>query len=653
MLNLSRPTRSLTFGAVLLFATGLRAAVPDWIRTAAAEPLPTYDAETNAVVLLDEVTDTVTGPGAYVEHYRRIIKILRPEGRKEAEFAVYLDSHEKSHFIHCWSIDRSGKEYELKDNDFMERGVVFGFELYNDLRLRTATCPAADPGSVVALEYEVERRPFVAELVFGFQETIPIRLARIVLKLPVGWEYKTLWGNGVPVQPVKSADGGWEWTLHDLAAIEHEPMRPSTWALSTRLGLAYFSTGPSAENAGSWAALGRWYTQLTADRRRPTPELAEKVRQLTAGKSDFDGKARSLASFLQSEVRYVAIEIGIGGYQPHPAADIFRARYGDCKDKATLLSSMLHEVGIDSEYLLISTYRGTVDPALPSPHFNHVILAIEVPRTADPEHYQAVVTGKSGKHYLIFDPTDPYTPLGDLRGDLQDSDALLVADGGGEIIHTPLARPETNLLSRIGHFTLSTDGTLAGNIVESRSGDHAWRERASLMHANQQERSQQLERRLNRSLKGFTVQSSDIQQLDQLQQNLVLTFKFSTPAYAQVRDPLMLVRARVMGEKSIPLERKPRHFPFQFEATSRETDMYEIDLPEEYVVDDVPDPVKVDMGFAMYQSKVEVVGSKLRYSREFVQRNVLIPPDRTEDLRKLEGIIGADEVAAVVLKRAQ
>jgi len=181
----------------------------------------------------------------------------------------------------------------------------------------------------------------------------------------------------------------------------------------------------------------------------------------------------------------------------------------------------------------------------------------------------------------------------------------------------------------------------------------AWRERVALMHANQQERSQELEQRLNRSLKGFTVQSSDIQQLDQLQQNLVLTFKFSTPGYAQVRDPLMLVRARVMGEKGMPLERKPRRFPFQFEGTSRETDVYEIDLPKEYVVDDVPEPVNVDMGFAMYQSKVEVVGSKLRYSREFVQRNVLIPPDRTEDLRKLEGIIGADEVASVVLKRAQ
>jgi len=64
-------------------------------------------------------------------------------------------------------------------------------------------------------------------------------------------------------------------------------------------------------------------------------------------------------------------------------------------------------------------------------------------------------------------------------------------------------------------------------------------------------------------------------------------------------------------------------------------------------------PVKVDMGFAMYQSKVEVIGSKLRYSREFVRRKVLIQPDRTEDLRELQGIIGADQVAAVVLKRAQ
>ena len=50
---------------------------------------------------------------------------------------------------------------------------------------------------------------------------------------------------------------------------------------------------------------------------------------------------KALAQFVQHDVRYVAIELGIGGWQPHSASDIFAHRYGDCKDKATLLSSML------------------------------------------------------------------------------------------------------------------------------------------------------------------------------------------------------------------------------------------------------------------------------------------------------------------------
>jgi hypothetical protein len=70
-------------------------------------------------------------------------------------------------------------------------------------------------------------------------------------------------------------------------------------------------------------------------------------------------------------------------------------------------------------------------------------------------------------------------------------------------------------------------------------------------------------------------------------------------------------------------------------------------------VDDVPDPVKIDVGFATYQSKIEVTGSKLRYSREYVVHDLSVNPDHMADLRKLEGTIGADEAAAVVLKRVQ
>ena len=115
----------------------------------------------------------------------------------------------------------------------------------------------------------------------------------------------------------------------------------------------------------------------------------------------------------------------------------------------------------------------------------------------------------------------------------------------------------------------------------------------------------------------------------------------------------MLVRPRILGEKSFAIERKPRQYPVVFERSSKETDEYEIELPAGYVVDDLPDPVKVDVGFASYQSKIESSGNKIRYWREFIIRDLQVDVAHIGDLHKLEGQIGADENASVVLKRAQ
>jgi transglutaminase-like putative cysteine protease len=630
--------------------------VPDWVRQAASQPLPTYEPDTNAVVLLDQTDYTVTAPGEYLEHSRHVVKILRHEGRDEGEFALDLDQKEKLLSVHGWTIDAAGHEYELKNNDkdFPETSAFFGFDLYNDIRVRRALAPAAEPGSVIAFEYEVKRHAWLNQLDWFYQDGIPVREASMTLQLPAGWEYKSSSTVADPVQPVKNGDNRWIWTVRDVPAIEHEAMMPHFLALSGRMEIAYFGPGDGVPRSGSWNALGIWYGGLTAGRRNPTQEISDRAHQLTMGKPSFDEKIKVLAAFLQSEVRYVEIQIGIGGWQPHAAGDIFHARYGDCKDKATLLSSMLEEVGIKSNYLLIDTYRGIVHPNLPSAYFNHAILAIELPADTRADAYQSMVTASTGKRYLIFDPTDEYTPIGELRAQLQNTYALLVTDSGGELIRTPLLPPDSNLLSRTGHFTLAPDGSLAGEVVEDRSGAQASQERSSLTNANQQQRSQELENRLGESLQGFTLQNSDIQHLDQIQQDLIYTFKFTTPQYAQIRGPLMLVRPRVLGEKSahVEQERKPRQYPIELRRTSRETDTYEIEIPQYYKVDDIPDPVKIDVGFASYQSKVEVEGSKIRYWREYIVRDLSVDPDHVADWRKLQGVIGADEAAAVVLKRA-
>ena len=635
--------------SVSAFASGV--SIPEWVRQATAQPLGTYPPETKAVILLDQTDYTVTAPGEYVEHSRWVAKILRPEGREEGDLAVHLRQTEKLNYIHAWTLDRSAHEYELKPNDFVEKGFP-SFELYSDIRYLTARAPAADPGSTIAFEYEARRHSWINQINQFFQEPNPVRVVKVSLLLPRGWEFKDSWPQSSVLASSQDSAGRWEWTGHDLAGIQEEPMMPHRSSLLGRMAIAYFQPGEIG-NFGSWQTLGTWYSGLTAGRRDGTPEISQESRRLTAGMGDFDSKLQALAGFMQSRIRYVAIDIGIGGYQPHSAGDVFRYRYGDCKDKVTLLSSMLQAAGIRSDYVLIDTDRGFVNPAVPSPWSNHAIIAIEIPDNVESTRYPSVITSKSGKRYLIFDPTDEYTPIGSLRAELQDSYALLVTDAGGELIHTPLLPPDWNTIKRTGHFVLTADGGLSGEVAEDRSGDSAMYERGRLHYADQRERTRDFEQWLGRSIQGFSVESIDIQQADQLQKDLLINYKFTALRYGESRGPLMLVRPRVLDDKSTHVEHKPRHYAVELGRTTRQTDTYEIEIPKDYSVEDIPDPVKIDVGFASYQSKTEVEGSKLRYWREYVVRDLSVPAEKFGDWARLQGVIGADESAAVVLKRVQ
>ena len=112
--------------------------------------------------------------------------------------------------------------------------------------------------------------------------------------------------------------------------------------------------------------MGTWYLNLTNGRRDASPQITQQVTTLTASSKTPLDKMKALANFVQHDIRYVAIELGIGGWQPHPAAESYDHHYGDCKDKATLLSSMLSQIGVESFYVLINSERGSVTPQTPA-----------------------------------------------------------------------------------------------------------------------------------------------------------------------------------------------------------------------------------------------------------------------------------------------
>ena len=110
--------------------------------------------------------------------------------------------------------------------------------------------------------------------------------------------------------------------------------------------VSFYPQGGAANNGfNSWQQMGNWYLKLTTGKRDASPEITQQVASLTASASTQLEKMKALAKFVQHDIRYVGIELGIGGFQPHAASEVFAHHYGDCKDKATLMSSMLSRIG--------------------------------------------------------------------------------------------------------------------------------------------------------------------------------------------------------------------------------------------------------------------------------------------------------------------
>jgi len=647
---------------VLLLATALAptagAAVPEWLRSAADVSLPTYPEETKAVVLLDEQVVTVRENGEITILSRKAYKILRPEGRGYGKQEFAFDSETRILRLQGWCLPAQGKEYEVKEKDAVETGWPNGGDLYTDTRKKILTIPAAEPGNVIGYEVERRQRPYILQDSFYIDEQLPQRLVRVVLQLPASWEYKATWINHAPVGPQSAGANQWVWQFENLPALEHEPHMPPFLAVAGRLGLSYLprSGSPGRGAFDSWQKVGAWYSQLTAGRRDPTPEMQQKVGELTAGATTTLAKMRALADFMQQKIRYVSIQIGIGGYQPHPARDVFSRRYGDCKDKATLLSAMLAEIGVKSYYVVVHNRRGMAAPSFPTPiNFNHVVLAIRLPEDVPTQGLNAVYKSPQYGTLLIFDPTNEMAPLGDLPDYLQGNYALLVGDDGGELVHLPLLSPATSRLDRIARMTLNSDGSLSGEVEERSTGWVAADLRQILMAVPANERGRLVENYLAHFVNGARLEKAAVANVENYDRDLVLRYGFAATHYAKTAGNLLLVRPRVLEEKSrrtLEQDNKPRKFPVEFDGPSLQTDVFEITLPPGYKVDELPLPVDVDTGAVRYRSKVEVKGNVLHYESEFQVKDVLVPLERMPELKKLFRQQAADERSAAVFKRS-
>ncbi|MFZ0685511.1 MAG: DUF3857 and transglutaminase domain-containing protein [Terriglobales bacterium] len=630
---------------------------PHWMHALVGWPLPSYDEKTSAVLIYSETNVTVLSVDRIRTHVREAYKILRPEGRERGTVDVYFNPERKITSFNGWCIPAQGKDYEVKEKDATDY-AAWG-ELISDVKYKVLRIPAPDPGNIIGYEYEVEERPFWLQDIWHLQGGDPVLEAQYSIQLPVGWEYKSFWFAYPEAKSDESGSNVSRWVVRDIKGIKHEPDMPPIAGVAGQMIVTFLPPGgtPLKNAFSNWDRMGQWYAGLVSGRMDASEPIKQEVSSLVAGKTAQIQKMQAIAQFVQHDIRYVAIELGIGGFQPHSAPEVFSHRYGDCKDKATLMRTMLHEIGVDSYHVIINARRGVVTGGMPAHNgFNHAILAIKLPDNIEEPSLIAVTHDAKLGRLLFFDPTNEITPFGQIGGYLQANYGLLVTPEGGELVELPQQPTAMNSIQRIGKLTLNASGALKGDVTETRLGDQAASERFRL-HAvtKNEDRIKPIESLLGGSLSNFQITRASLVNLDQTDQPFGFNYSFQSTNYAKSAGNLLLVRPRVLGnDSSDVLETKEaRRFPFEFNGPLRDTDSFEIALPPGYAVDELPPPMDVDYSFASYHSKTEAKGQTLHYTRSLEIKELSVPVNKMDELKRFYRMIASDERNTAVLRLAE
>jgi uncharacterized protein DUF3857/transglutaminase superfamily protein len=624
---------------------------PQWGLDAAKTHIPDFAKDAAAVILYDEYVETIDANGRAVEREREAIRILKPQGRGNT-CEVSYDEDQKLNYFRVWTIAADEKQYMAQDVDFTEAGDTGVPIMLSTRKARIAHPPAADVDATILCESEEVMEPYLQEKVWHIQNGIPVVFQALEIDLPQGRVHTDSWHNFKPVAPAEIAPNHWRWELKDMPALilRDIPSRPEWDAIAARMSVQWGDAAVQG-NDNQWRAIGKWVTTLESDRPAPSPEITAQVQSLIAGVPDFYTKLSRITDSIQKNIRYFVVMRGIGGLQANHAADIFRNKYGDCKDKTTLLISMLQVAGIHAYYVPVDDRRGIVDPDDPSLYGNHMITAIEVPADVQDPRLMAIVKATDSKRYLIFDPTNERTPVGNLPSYLQGSYGTLCAGSASQIIKLPVLPPDANPNERKGSFTLAPDGTLTGSVDSVRSGSGGAELRNVLKYSDEKERRESLETAVARDVPGVVLNSFQYVQPSDLDKPIEIHYKLTAAQYAHQAGPLLLVRPRVVGSDVLPFDDKPRTVPIDLSATGHWRDSYDIALPPGYIVDETPDAIDVDVDFASYHSAVTAKDNLLHYEREYIVRQVEIPADKAASFRKLESAILTDEKGTAVLKK--
>ncbi|RPJ60565.1 MAG: DUF3857 domain-containing protein [Acidobacteria bacterium] len=632
--------------------------LPVWMRQLSRDALPEVDSKAPAVVLLDDATLGFDEEGVATMTSRWVVKVIKREGREWADAGqTYETETGKVREFRAWLLKPDGTVKKYGKSETVDVSLVAD-DVYNQARRKLISAKLeAEAGSIFGYEAIHESRSIFTQYEWFFQSTLPVVLSRFRVALPPQWSAKGNTFNCPPFDAVRGEDRSYSWEMRDLPYRENQPMMPSLVTLVPRLAVNVFPAPGSRASSvlktfPEWNDVARWLWELADTQMKPDAAVSAKAAELVNDDQSELQKLRAIGRFSQT-IKYVSIQTGIGrggGYKPHLASEILTKFYGDCKDKTNLMRSLLTALRFETYPVSVYAFdRNYIRPDWPSPQqFNHAIIAVKV---SDQTIATSVVVHPELGRLLLFDPTDEHTPLGDIPENLQGSFALVGHPDTKSLLPIPVIPVESNCLKRTVTAKLEPNGAMSARISEHSVGQAAVSERSLYKRRTVDEYRKTIEGWISGSILAASIARLDCQ--DELDSNQFrLDVELTTPKYAQVMQNRLLVfrPALLSRREAVSFMEGVRQHPVEIEPEGFE-EQAEIALPDGFVVDELPDSLKLESTFGAYESAVEANGNILKLHRRLSLKPMFLDSDKYTEVKTFFDRISAAEQAPAVLIR--
>ncbi len=601
---------------------------PEVYKILASAPQASQYPQAGALILSCDERVKISAEGTQVSYLHYIIKILNERGKENfSETHVDYDStFEKVELEYARTIKPDGSVTDVGSRHIRDVSRYLNFPLYSNARVYIISFPEITEGAVIEYKLKIYNNQLINKkdfvLAYSVQSSEPIIAANFSITLPkklplrikiLNDKYNNFAAKLNPEAEELNGDLIYRWHFKDIPQIIPEANMPSDVQINPTLLVSTFN---------NWQDIYNWWWQLAKDKIKADAAIKNKVRELTKGAVSKEQKLRAIYNFCAQEIRYVAVEYGKAGYEPHNAEDIFKNKYGDCKDKAILLVTMLKEAGFSAWPVLVATKEYyNLNEDLPSALFNHCIAAVPL------------------KDKIVFlDATAQTCSFMDLPPDDQERKVLIFKEDGFKIEDTPMYPADHNLVKQYLKLKINDDETIAAEKSIFTFGFYDQAQRYWLLYTQPELIQEMLKEKIQAISIGAKLKGYTIENLENLNLPVVLRYKFQGPEYFTLAGNSRIMPQLTLLDTSLVAKDK-RKYPLDFGVLDAKETIFEIEIPDKLVIRYLPDSVNEDSPWLKFIVEYKQENNKIYFRQEAqIKKNTVSQAEYPDFKKFFEGL---------------